>query len=122
LTRLGFKQGGTAGYGLQRVLLDKYGFTRCILAPGDRKALISDRLQPGRSDEVKTERRVFRSFVVDGKSEYTIAHELNEERILNEFGRPWPRPFRVLPFTLSHMDLLSGLRSKTRPFLRNSRP
>jgi DNA invertase Pin-like site-specific DNA recombinase len=90
-TRLGFKQGGTAGYGLQRVLLDQFGFTRCILARGDRKVLVSDRvvLQPGRPDEVKTIRRVFRSFVVDRKSEYTIAHELNAERILNEFGRPW---------------------------------
>lgn len=46
-------------------------------------------LQPGRVEEVKTARRVFRSFVLERKSEYTIAHELNEERIFNEFGRPW---------------------------------
>jgi DNA invertase Pin-like site-specific DNA recombinase len=87
-TRSGFKQGGTAGYGLQRVLLDQFGFTRFVLARGDRKALISDHvvLQPGRSDEVNTVRRVFRSFVVGRKSEYTIAQELNEEGTLNEFG------------------------------------
>jgi hypothetical protein len=85
-TRMGFKQGGAAGYGLQRVLLDQHGSTRCILAPGDRKALISDRvvLQPGRPEEIKTVRRVFRSFVIDRKSEFTIAGELNAERILNE--------------------------------------
>jgi DNA invertase Pin-like site-specific DNA recombinase len=91
IARLGFKQGGVAGFGLQRVLLDQSGFIRCVLARGDRKALTTDRvvLQPGRPDEVKTVRRVFRSFVVDHKSEYEIANALNAEGILNEFGRPW---------------------------------
>jgi DNA invertase Pin-like site-specific DNA recombinase len=88
---LGFKQGGIAGYGLERRLLDQYGNTRLVLALGDRKALVTDRvvLQPGQADQVATVQRVFRSFVADGKSEYTIANELNQEQIFNEFGRPW---------------------------------
>src|SRR6266478_4090408 len=32
LVRLGFKQGGIAGYGLERVLIDQSGSHRCILA------------------------------------------------------------------------------------------
>jgi DNA invertase Pin-like site-specific DNA recombinase len=91
VARQGFKQGGTAGFGLQRVLVDQHGNPRCPLHKGDRKYFNSDRviLQPGKPEEVETVRRVFRSFVVAGKSELTIARELNEEGIFNEFGRPW---------------------------------
>jgi hypothetical protein len=55
---------------------------------------MSDRVirQPGRPDEVRTIERVFRSFVIAKKTELTIARELNEEGILNEFGRPWRVP------------------------------
>jgi hypothetical protein len=62
-----------------------------LLQPGDRKALLTDRviLQPGRPEQIATVRRVFRAFVVGKKSEYTIACDLNEEGTLNEFGRPW---------------------------------
>jgi DNA invertase Pin-like site-specific DNA recombinase len=91
LVQLGFKQGGSPGYGLQRVLVDQFGSKKCLLVPGDRKALQTDRviLQPGRREEVETVRRVFRSFVLDRKSEFAITRELNEKGILNEFGRPW---------------------------------
>jgi len=89
--RMGFKQGGAAGFGLQRVLIDRYGNPRCLLQRGDRKYFNSDRviLQPGRPEEMKAVQRVFRSFVVAKKSELIIARELNEEGIFNEFGRPW---------------------------------
>ena len=88
---LGFKQGGTAGYGLQRVLVDQSGSRKCLLEPGDRKSLQTDRviLQPGPPKQVATVRRVFRSFVIERKSELTIARELNDEGKFNEFGRPW---------------------------------
>jgi DNA invertase Pin-like site-specific DNA recombinase len=91
LVRLGFKQGGIAGYGLERVLVDQSGSQRCILAPGDRKVLMTDRviLRPGRPDEVETVRRIFRSFVRERKTELEIARELNEQRMFNELGRPW---------------------------------
>ena len=91
MVQLGFKQGGSPGYGLQRVLVDQSGSMKCLLVPGERKALQTDRviLRPGRTEEVETVRRVFRSFVQGRKSEYEIARELNEERIFNEFGRPW---------------------------------
>lgn len=91
VARLGFKQGGTAGFGLQRVLVDQHRNPKCLMQMGDRKYFNSDRvvLQPGKSEEIAVVRRVFRSFVVARKSELTIARELNEEGILNEFGRPW---------------------------------
>jgi DNA invertase Pin-like site-specific DNA recombinase len=91
LVRLGFKQGGIAGYGLERVLIDQSGAQRCILAPGDRKVLMTDRviLRPGKPEEVETVRRVFRSFVHERKTELEIARELNEQGTFNQLGRPW---------------------------------
>jgi len=91
LVRLGFKQGGIAGYGLERVLVDQSGAQRCILAPGDRKVLMTDRviLRPGRPEAVETVRWIFRSFVRERKTELEIACELNEQQMFNELGRPW---------------------------------
>jgi hypothetical protein len=91
MVKRGFKQGGTAGFGLQRVLVDQFGSPKCLLRPGEYKALQTDRviLRPGPPKQVEIVRRVFRSFVVGKKSEYAIAGELNEKGILNEFGRPW---------------------------------
>jgi recombinase len=91
MVKRGFKQGGTAGFGLQRVLVDQFGSPKCLLQPGDYKALQTDRviLQPGPPKQVRTVRHIFRAFVLEKKSEYTIACELNGKGILNELGRPW---------------------------------
>jgi len=91
IVTLGFKTGGTPRYGLQRVLIDQFGNERCVLKPGDRKSLHSDRvvLRPGPPKAVKMVQQVFRWFVLERKSELEIARELNERKILNEFGRPW---------------------------------
>jgi DNA invertase Pin-like site-specific DNA recombinase len=88
---LGFKTGGTPGYGLQRVLVDQFGTERCVLKPGDRKSLHSDRvvLRPGPPKAVKIVQQAFRWFVLERKSELEIARELNQRKIFNEFGRPW---------------------------------
>jgi DNA invertase Pin-like site-specific DNA recombinase len=88
---LGFKAGGTPGYGLQRVLVDQSGAERLVLKPGDRKSLQSDRvvLRPGPPKAIKMVQQIFRWFVFKKKSELEIAGELNRRKILNEFGRPW---------------------------------
>jgi DNA invertase Pin-like site-specific DNA recombinase len=91
--QLGFKQGGSPGYGLQRVLVDENRSPKCLLGPGEWKSLQTDRviLQPGQAHEVETVRRIFHSFVVDRKSELAIVRDLNDQLVLNEFGRPWRR-------------------------------
>lgn len=93
LCRRGFWQGSSAGYGLRRKLVDAGGSPRAILAGGERKFIQSDRviLSPGPSDEVNLVKRMFRSFVVEGKSEIQIAKELNDEGRVNQYGRPWNR-------------------------------
>src|SRR5204862_6148586 len=69
LIELGFRQGGPAGYGLRRQLIDQNGDPKAILAFGEQKSLQSDRvvLEPGPVEEVETVRRMFRMFVHEGK-------------------------------------------------------
>ena len=87
----GFRQGGPAGYGLRRLLLDQNGQPKGLLEPGQRKHLQSDRviLQPGPESELAVVREIFRQFVFERKSESLIAHELNQEGVLNRRGYPW---------------------------------
>ena len=55
LISLGYRQGGTPGYGLRRQLLDQHGQPKGILARGDRKSFQMDRviLTPGPELEVR---------------------------------------------------------------------
>lgn len=93
LIRLGYKQGGTAGYGLRRMLVDHTGRPKGILGMGEHKSIQTDRviLVPGPDDEVAEVRWMFHAFVEDGMSESEIASILNSRGILTDFGRPWTR-------------------------------
>jgi DNA invertase Pin-like site-specific DNA recombinase len=93
LIELGFRQGGTAGYGLRRRLIDQNRNPKATLARGEHKSLQTDRvvLEPGPSDEVETVRRIFRWFVHEGKSQAEIADDLNEEGLTTDLGRSWTR-------------------------------
>ena len=93
LISLGFRQGGTPGYGLRRHLIDEHRNLKYALAPGDRKSLQTDRviLSPGPTHEVETVRKIYRLFVLERKSESEIAALLNTDGIFGELGRPWTR-------------------------------
>ena len=66
---LGFWQGGPAGYGMRRQLIDENGKPKGRLEYGQQKNLQSDRvmLVPGPQSEVKIIRRIFNSFVIQKK-------------------------------------------------------
>jgi DNA invertase Pin-like site-specific DNA recombinase len=55
LAKLGFKQGGRAGYGLRRMLVSPSGIQKQVLAFGERKGIASDRvvLVPGPAHEAR---------------------------------------------------------------------
>jgi len=91
LIEMGFRQGGTAGYGLRRRLIDQNGNPKAILAFGERKSLQTDRvvLVPGPAEEVATVRRMFRMLVYEKKSPGEIASNLNDEQIKTDLGRAW---------------------------------
>ncbi len=91
LVQLGFRQGGKAGFGLRRMLLDLEGNAKGTLRIGEQKLLKTDRvvLIPGPDDEVDTVRWIFRAFVDEGRREADIAEALNARGLLTDLGRPW---------------------------------
>ena len=93
LIQLGFKQGGTAGFGLRRMLIDQAGQQKAALKMGEQKSLQTDRviLVPGPPEEVELVRWMYQEFVDTGRSESEIASALNERGATTDFGRPWTR-------------------------------
>ncbi|MEM1106850.1 MAG: recombinase family protein [Pseudomonadota bacterium] len=93
LIEKGFRQGGPAGYGLRRMLVDEAGRTKTILQRGEHKSLQTDRviLVPGPDSEVGVVNRIYRAFTNEGVDEATIAKRLNSDGIKTDFGNPWTR-------------------------------
>ncbi len=93
LIRLGFRQGGPAGFGLRRMLVDQSGQQKGLLGHGEHKSIATDRviLVPGPDHEVETVCDIYHRFVEGGQSELEIAAELNHGGIATDFGRPWTR-------------------------------
>jgi hypothetical protein len=58
---MGFRQGGQAGYGLWRLLIDQNGKPKTLLQFGERKSIFTDRviLVPGPDEELATVREIF---------------------------------------------------------------
>lgn len=93
LISLGFRQGGMAGYGLRRCMVDEHRQPKTELAIGQHKSLQTDRvvLIPGPPEEVETVRRMYRMFVEQSRSEREIADALNQEGRMTDLGRLWTR-------------------------------
>lgn len=93
LIELGFRQGGPAGYGLRRVLVDQNGSMKAELARGEQKSLQTDRviLVPGPDDEIRIVNLMYRWFIDDGLVEYEIAERLNGMSVRTDLDRPWTR-------------------------------
>ena len=92
LVAKGFRQGGVAGFGLRRMLLDEAGRPKQELAMGQRKSLLTERviLMPGPDDELRIVSWIYDQFIV-GISETEIALQLNVQGVKTHFGRPWSR-------------------------------
>jgi DNA invertase Pin-like site-specific DNA recombinase len=93
LVELGFRQGGPAGFGLRRLLIDQTGTPKAQLLPGEQKSLQTDRviLVPGPEDERATVRRIYDLFIRELKTEAEIAAALNGAGLSAEGGREWTR-------------------------------
>jgi len=88
----GYRQGGPAGFGLRRMLVDEYGKPKQELAIGQRKSLQTERvvLVPGPEPEREKICWMYDQFIA-GMRESDIADILNAEGWLTDFGRPWTR-------------------------------
>ena len=94
LIQLGYKQGGTAGFGLRRMLIDQNGARKAMLKMGEQKSIQTDRvvlrdLRGPEKEEIKIVRWIFQTFIGEGKSE--IATILNAQGVVTDFGRAWNR-------------------------------
>jgi DNA invertase Pin-like site-specific DNA recombinase len=93
LIELGFRQGGPAGFGLRRMLVDEKGQPKGELRIGEKKSIQTDRviLVPGPDEEIATVRRVYRLFLAERRTEREIAQTLNGEGVANDRGTAWTR-------------------------------
>jgi DNA invertase Pin-like site-specific DNA recombinase len=93
LVEMGFRQGGWAGFGLRRQLLDRDGKVKGLLTHGEQKSIQTDRvvLIPGPEKELSIVRDIFALFTGECMSETGIARHLNEKGILTDRGRAWTR-------------------------------
>ena len=93
LIEKGYRQGGPAGFGLRRTLIDEHGAIKGVLARGEHKSIQTDRviLTLGPADEVSLVREIYQAFVHQGRSESEIAADLNDRGIPTDLGRPWTR-------------------------------
>jgi len=93
LTECGFRQGGTAGYGLRRMLVDPQGNPKFLLERGQEKSIATDRviLTPGPKEEIGVVNEVFRLYAFERLSSAEIARVLNARGIACVGGRPWTR-------------------------------
>jgi DNA invertase Pin-like site-specific DNA recombinase len=91
LVRLGFRQGGVAGYGLRRLIVDQNGQVKGELARGEEKNIATDRviLGHGPPEQVAVVREIYRLFVYDGLSEREIARLLNDRGVPGDLGDEW---------------------------------
>jgi DNA invertase Pin-like site-specific DNA recombinase len=91
LTAAGFKQGGSAGYGLRRQCLSVDGRRSRTLEIGERKSLPTDRVGfvHGPSKEVAVVRRIFDMCTNRQMPDTRIAETLNAEGVKNQYGRAW---------------------------------
>lgn len=93
LIELGYRQGGPAGFGLRRTLVDQSGTIKGELVRGEHKSIQTDRviLAPGPDEEVEVVRYIYRSFVHENRGELELANDLNDRGIVTDLGRPWTR-------------------------------
>ena len=91
LVELGYRQGGPAGFGLRRVLIDERGMIKTALRQGEHKSLQTDRviLMPGPEEEVAWVNRMYRWLIEEDLSFRQIAERLNTAGVTSDRDKPW---------------------------------
>jgi len=91
LIELGYRQGGPAGFGLRRMLIDMAGKPKGLLKRSEQKSLQTDRviLALGPEEEVSIVRHMYQMFIKHGKCEREIMEYLNDRGIKTDADRQW---------------------------------
>lgn len=93
LIELGYRQGGAAGFGLRRALVDHQGEIKQLLQPRERKSIQTDRviLVRGPEHEVQLVNEIYQLFIQKRMTELEIAQHLNQRGVPTDLGRTWTR-------------------------------
>ncbi len=93
LIELGYRQGGPAGFGLRRMLIDIHGRSKGELKRKEHKSLQTDRviLVPGPNEEISIVRHMYQMFIKQGKCEREISEYLNDRGIKTDIDHQWTR-------------------------------
>lgn len=91
LIELGYRQGGPAGFGLRRVLIDERGTIKGELKRGEHKSLQTDRviLMPGPENEVAWVNKMYRWLIEEDLSFREIADRMNEAEVTTDLDKAW---------------------------------
>lgn len=91
VTQQGYKAGGMAPYGLERLLLDEQRNPVQILKHGQQKSIQNQRvtLTPGDKKDIAVIKRIFNQFVNKRKSTKEISQHLNDDGIVSPKGKLW---------------------------------
>ncbi len=91
LIEMGFRQGGPAGFGLRRMLIDQSGEAKGALKRGEHKSLQTDRvvLVPGPEREIKIVKQMYQWLIEEDLSLSQIAQRLNGMKIKTDLERDW---------------------------------
>src|SRR5215467_10046125 len=102
LAKLGFRQGGFAGYGLRRMLLSADGTPKQLLKYGERKCIATDRviLVLGPDNEVQCVRGIYDMFIRKRMGFRAIARALNRRGVAYLGSSPWNE--RAISAILTH--------------------
>jgi hypothetical protein len=91
LIEMGFRQGGPAGFGLRRMLIDQTGDTKGELKRGEHKSLQTDRvvLVPGPEREIKIVQQMYHWLINEDLPLSHIAQRLNSMKSKTDLERDW---------------------------------
>jgi len=107
LAALGFSQGGSPGFGLRRMLVDRDRNPKAMMSEGQQKGFHDDRviLVPGPPEEVAIVRMIFRLYADEGYSGIQIVRMLNRKGFQCSRKLPWS-PEAL--YTLLHNERYAG--------------
>jgi DNA invertase Pin-like site-specific DNA recombinase len=122
LIQLGFRQGGRAGFGFRRLLVDQDRKPKFILKFGERKNIATDRivLVPGPQEEIEVVREVFRLYASERWSPGRIARLLNGRGLRGEDGKPFTR-YRIRDMVTNPKYIGANIGSRLSERLRTPR-
>ncbi len=91
LIELGFRQGGPAGYGLRRVMIDQNGEIKGELKHGEQKSISTHRviLMPGPDEEIQVVNNIYGWLIRERLSVNEITRRLNGLGVMPHHGLRW---------------------------------